>query len=331
MSLSRPTISAFAVALILAAKWLPAQVVRLPVVMPPNESHPGQLVSHPDSSVELPPAESDGTPQLDLPPDARPGVFQKLIFNSTWLAAGGGDDFGKTELDLRTVLAFPCPTRDSPLLITPGFGVHYLDGPVGIDIPSRLYDAYTQFRWMHRLRPRLGIDLAVTPGWYSDYETPSGSALRITGHGVAAFDWTPTAKLILGVAYLDREDVGLLPIGGLIWTPHPDIKFELAAPRPRIARRLYWSGGFDDEVQDWAYVAGEFGGGTWAIRHLSGADDEITYRDFRVLLGIERKAVGRPGYRLELGYVFGRKLELDSPTPDIYPSDTVMLRVGATY
>ena len=113
------------------------------------------------------------------PPGARAGVFQKLTLTNTWLAWGGGDDLGINSLDLRTVLAFPFPTEDSPLIVTPGFGVHYLDGPVTVDLPPRLYDAYVQFRWMRQFTPRFGFDAAVTPGVYSDFQKGNDEALRI--------------------------------------------------------------------------------------------------------------------------------------------------------
>lgn len=195
-----------------------AQVVRLPAVEPPSEAYPGLLLSHPDSSSELlqPPIAPTETPDPDRPPDARDGLFQKLIFTYTWLGSGRAYGLGMSEVELKTVLALPVPSRRWPLIVTPGFGVHYLDGPEVSDLPPRLYDAYAQFRWMRRLGPRWAIDVAVTPGVYSDFQQSTDEALRITGHGAAMFTWNPSTKLVLGVAYLDREDLGVLPIGGII-------------------------------------------------------------------------------------------------------------------
>ncbi len=144
-------------------------------------------------------------------------------------------------------------------------------------------------------------------------------------------DCAPNAKILFGVAYLDREDVPILPVGGLLWYPHPDLKIELAVPRPRIARRIYWQGAFTDDVQDWAYVAGEFGGGTWAIRRVDGTNDLFTYRDYRLILGLQRKAIRGLDANLELGYVFSRAIEYAGTSPDVHPSDTLMLRLGFTY
>jgi len=324
---------------LLSAAGLQAQVVRLPAVMPPSEQYLGRGVSHPDSSIERPPFGRCPQPipdfvepeNPDRPPDARDGVFQKLIFDSTWLDSGSDQGFGIVELELKTVLGLPYPSRRSPLVVTPGFAVHYLEGPVGSDLPSRVYDATVEFRWWKRFTPRFGIDFALTPGVFSDFEQGNDEALRFPGHVVARYEWTPRADVILGAAYLDREDVNVLPICGLTWRPSDDLTLDLVFPHPRIARRVYWAGACTEEVQDWAYVGGEFGGGTWAIRRAAGADDVLTYRDFRVILGLERKALGGLDARLEIAYVFSREIQYASDLPDVEPSDTVMLRAGFTY
>jgi len=314
------------------ANPLAAQVVRLPAIDLQEEDYAGRLVSHPDSTGEVLawPGDASPTPVPDLPPDARPGMFQKLVFSGTWLAPGG-DGLGISDLELKSILAVPFPTRLSPLIITPGFAVHYFDGPSSTDLPPRVYDAYTQFRWMSQVLPSLGVDLAITPGVFSDFRQSTDEQLRITGHGAAALTCSPTAKIVLGVGYFDRLDVRLMPIGGLIWAPNEDTSLELLFPQPRIARRVYFCGTAADDVQDWIYLAGEFGGGTWAIQRANGANDVVNYHDIRVILGVERKVIGAPDGRLEVGYIFGRKVEYHSRTPEFQPSDTVMLRGGITY
>ena len=315
------------------AGQIAGQVVRLPAVVPPDRSFPGRLVSHPDSPAELvqAPGQSEMQTEPELPAGARPGMLQRQIATFTWLAPGGGDDLGLGELELKAILALPIPSREYPLIITPGFGVHYLDGPRSSDLPPRVYDAYAQFRWMRRLGPDWGIDLAVTPGAFSDFEQSSDDVFRITGHGAAAWTRSPTQKFVLGAAYIDRQTTDVLPICGMIWTPHDDVTFDLVFPHPRIGRRVYWAGHLGPDVEDWIYMAAELGGGTWAIRRTSGADDVVDYSDYRIFFGAERKMIG--GYRchLEIGYVFGRKIRYKSATPTIEPNGTVMIRGGVTY
>jgi len=79
-------------------------------------------------------------------------------------------------------------------------------------------------------------------------------------------------------------------------------------------------------------VGGEFGGGVWSIQNQTTlAQDLLSYRDFRILVGIERRNFGRIGHRLEAGYVFARKLELDSTRTDVPLDDSLFVRLGLTY
>jgi hypothetical protein len=190
---------------------------------------------------------------------------------------------------------------------------------------------------MRRLGPRWGIDLAVTPGVFSDFEQATDDTFRITGHAVAAWSYTPDLKFVLGAAYVDRMKTEVLPVCGLIWTPHEEVKFDLVFPHPRIARRIYTFGAYTDDVQDWLYLAGEFGGGIWAVERTSGVVDRFDYTDFRVVLGLERKVLGGLEGRLEVGYVFGREIRYASRRgppggwSGFDPADTVMVRGGVTY
>jgi hypothetical protein len=314
-------------------------VIRLPAVLPEEQSPPGQLVSHPDSSSEILQSPGDGdvapaTPdpgQPRLPPGVRNGFFQKVLFDATWLAPGGSNGMGVNDLALQSIFALPCPKPDSPLVITPGFDVQFLQGPQNADLPPRLYDSYVDFRWLSQVTPTLGLDLAITPGVFSDFDQQSGKAFRMQGHGAAAWTWNETTKIVVGGAYLDRPDVEFIPIGGVIWTPSSDLKFDLIFPHPKISRRVYWGGNTGDDVQDWVYVAGEFNGDAWAIRRSDGLDDQVVISDYRLVFGMERKVLNGLSSRFEVGYVFGRRIKYRSDTPDVHPSDTVMLRGGLTY
>ena len=64
---------------------------------------------------------------------------------------------------------------------------------------------------------------------------------------------------------------------------------------------------------------------------MSLTQDLLTYRDFRVLVGYQRKIIGGLSRRFEVGYVFGRELEFDSATPDVSLDDSLFLRAGLTY
>jgi hypothetical protein len=316
-----------------------AQVMRLPAVEPSDSSPPGQLVSHPDSSSEIlqAPGQTDTAPatpppaEPQLPPGVRDGFFQKVLADATWLAPGGADGMGTNDLQLQGIFALPCPTRTSPLVITPGFAVHYLQGPKNVDLPPQLHEGYAQFRWLSQVTPTLGLDFAITPGIYSDFNQESSDAFRITAHAATAWTWTETAKIVLGAAYLDRPDAEVIPIGGLIWTPYEDVNFDVVFPHPKISHRIRWGDQQGDEVQNWAYVAGEFAGDAWAIRRTDGSNDQVVLSDYRAILGLERKVIGGLSSRVEVGYVFSRRIRYTSGSPEFRPTNTVMLRGGLTY
>ncbi len=327
-----------AAAMLVAAALAPAclaQVIRLPAVAPPDEGPPGQLVSHPDSSAEILQAPGQNEPPLEteskLPPGVRNGFFQKVLFDGDWLAGGGSDGLGIEDLHLQGVFALPCPTRNSPLVMTPGFAVHFLQPPAAADLPPRIYDAVMQFRWLSQVTHALGLDLAVTPGVYSDFDQESSKAFRVSAHAAMAWTWTETAKLVLGAAYLDRPDVEAIPIGGLIWTPRNDWQFDLLFPEPKIAHRVAWTGQLGDDIQDWVYLRGEAAGDAWAIRRADGTADQVVLSDYRIIVGMERKVTGGVSSKFEVGYVFDRRIRYTSGTPDVWPASTVMVRGGLAY
>jgi hypothetical protein len=231
------------------------------------------------------------------------------------------------EIDTFVMFAVPLPTREWPLLISPTFNMRLIDGPVAPDLPARLYEGYVDFLWLPKFSPRWTGIFGVAPSYYGDFEVDAEEAFRLTGKALARFDWTEQVQLMFGVLYLNRNDVRLLPAGGIIWMPSDSRRYELLFPKPKLAHRIMVGANFED----WLYLGGEFGGNTYAIERVGGATDFVTLRDIRTYVGLERKLNGGAGYRIEIGYVFARLAEYESATPDIEPDDTAILRGGITF
>lgn len=267
-------------------------------------------------------------------PGPGPAAWRRLVrkssFGGAWLAGGDDGDLGITELKASTTVIVPVPLLDSPLMVSPNFGATFLDGPVGMCIPDEVYRASANVMWTKQRSDRLSLMIGVTPGVSSDFEATDG-AIRIFGYGAAKYQWKPTTQLMFGVAYLDRADITVLPMAGLIWTPNEDTRLDLTFPKPRLAKRIHWDGSWAPGAEHWVYLASELGGGTYAVRRPAGFDDEMTLRDFRVVLGIERKTDCGLGGHAEIGYVFGREIEFERDITEFQPSDTVLLRVGVSY
>ena len=278
------------------------------------------------------PRQENNPPGRKLPPGAKPGALQQLILTTTELPRLGSNGLGLATLETSLTLGMPAPTVDSPLLVTPGFGWTFIDeasGPMDPGLPATLYESWIQARWMRKIGERLGVDLAVAPGWYSDFVNDSAQAFRVTGHGFGAWEAHEDLRVVAGVIYLDRYDVNLLPAGGLLWTPSDDRRFELIFPRPRLAWRIKET----SKAAQWVYLAGEFGGNQWAVRRDSGADDIVVYHDYRLLAGWERRPADLGiSWRLETGWVTGRLVEYYvTDTADFYPNDTFLVRLGVWY
>jgi len=268
-----------------------------------------------------------------LPPGAKPGMLQQSLFQVTELPKLDTDGLGLTTLEKTITLGMPCPTIESPLLVTAGFAGTLTDIPTGADIPGELFEGYIQARWLKKVSDRLGVDLAVSPGWYSDFKNDSSQSLRITGHGFGAWEANKDLRVVAGVIYLDRYDVTLLPAGGLLWTPADDKRFELIFPRPRLAWRIAER----PQASHWLYIAGEFGGNQWATQSVTGPtkgqDQIMIIRDYRLLAGWERRPADLGlSWKLEGGWVTGRSVQYYlTDQPWLHPSDTFLVRAGIWY
>lgn len=203
-----------------------------------------------------------------------------------------------------------------------GLQFHFLGGPVSTDMPPRVYDFSIAYQHRDRLGP-FGYDVAYSVMASSDFEGSSREGIRFPGHAVGFLSVGSTTELVLGVDYLDRGDVKLLPVFGLIATPCPDVRLELVFPRPRAVFKL------NDRYR--LYVGGELGGGTWAVERVTMVDDLATYRDLRLCVGLQRVKNDKHRSAVEIGYVFDRRLEYTSGNGNFAPIDTAIIRFVQTF
>lgn len=257
-----------------------------------------------------------------IPEGAKNGIFQQSLFRATYLPRIGDDGFGMTSLNKQFTFALPPFISGSPILLTPRYTTHFLDGPGQIDVPPHLMDGELEFRYMKQATPRLGIDLAIAPSFFSDGHNMSSQAWRVTGRALGAWTVNERWQIVGGGVYTGRSDFPAVPAAGFIWKPSCDVRVEAVFPRPKA----YWRPFVNGTIEHWFYVGGEYGGNTWAIDHEGGIPDKMTYADLRLLVGWERKSPGGLNGRLELGWVFDRSIEFTSGRPGFNPTDTLMLR-----
>lgn len=263
--------------------------------------------------------------------------LQRIGVENTWLADNGGANaFGMDRLELAATFGIPVMHNiETPLLVTPGFAFNWLNGPEGDptavprgpDLPPRLYDAYLDLSWYPRPSEWFGAELGVRTGVWTDFEAVNSDSVRILGRGVGVISVNPQMDILLGVAYLDRLHIKLLPVVGVHWRPSSEWDLYIVFPNPKLRKRMNSMGNTDW----WWYVAGEYGGGSWTVDRV-GLNDRIDYNDIRVSLGLEYETTTMMRGHMEVGYVFDREILFNSGMPGRFdPADTVMLRAGLDF
>jgi hypothetical protein len=252
------------------------------------------------------------------------------------LAGSSGDSLQINETEISTSAFFPNFLRGrGPLRVTPGFVFHFLDGPeppITSDLPPRLYSAYLDFGWEPEFSPQFGGEVNFRTGVYSDFDTVVFDSIRFMGTGVGVIRVTPAVSLKLGVTYIDRNDIKLLPAAGILWQPNPQTRWDIFFPSPKLA--TYWTTVGNSQL--WWYLGGEYGGGAWTMERPeapeAGASERIDINDIRVLVGLEWHNLNRWYGFVEAGYVFNREIfYVVVPSDRVDLDDTLMLRAGISF
>ena len=273
------------------------------------------------------PAFDEPTP-FDIAADAAPVVetpitdmlqeFHGYRYHSSgidWMI-GNGNQFGMVSLASNH---YQHGGVDSGIGV--GMQFHFLAGPVRTDMPPRVFDFSIGYQQREVLGD-LGYDVAVAVMASSDFEGSSREGIRFPSHAVGFLRVNAITELVFGVDYLDRGDIKILPVGGLIVLPHPDVRFELVFPRPRMVFRL--------TDKNHLSIAGELGGGTWAIERDALFDDLTTYRDLRLSVGLEHVKDDGKISAFEIAWLFDRRIEYTSGVA-YGLNDTIMLRMVESY
>lgn len=291
-----------------------------------------------------------GSPYADVPPYGAapvgdpysPGgrqppyqrLFQDTGLRATYLHGSRDDDLQMTEVEASTT-AFLANFLGVPngLRVTPGFAFHWTDGPQGPQyphVPGRLYSGYVDFGLEPRFNQQVSAELSARVGIYSDFQAFNEDSIRLLGTAVGVFQTTPELALKLGVAYIDRVDIKLLPAAGVLWTPNPQTRWDLFFPAPKLSN--YWTTIGNQQV--WWYLGAEYGGGSWSIERETQPPrtDRIDINDIRLYAGLEWWNVNRYYGFLEVGYVFDREVVYYRvPGDSTNLDDTFMARGGISW
>jgi hypothetical protein len=359
----------------------PASASPQPYVSPGSTYGPPGSVSPFSTNATLPPAGSYGgalpPPSPGLDPYATPGnttaplfpqdpyfnygapavpftamtkFLQDVRLDYHWFLGHGPKELGINDFDLSATFAIPLfGNPNTPLLVTPGFGLQLWEGPVSVlsnppnnppaaDLPDKTYDGYIDTVWNPQISQSFGGELNFRIGLYSDFTTTTTSSIRPTGKALGVISVSPSFQFKLGVWYINRLQYKLLPAGGIVWKPNPEIEFDILFPNPKIRKKLVDFGG----VVWWVYGAGEYGGDSWTIKRanipgisdptVAGQNDAFDYDDIRVSVGLEFFTPRNMNGWFEIGGAFSRQIHYRSGLPENYfPNNALFLRAGLAF
>lgn len=258
--------------------------------------------------------------------------FKPQALQSLSVTTGGlitdGDDVSLTFLELGLGTGIPLGSFDNVVAVTPRFRVDWIDAPESFDLPGRLYEFELQFAYRRVLSERLSFLGVFSPSARSDLTT-SEDAFRVFGLGLVNWQWIPGRLTVsAGVVALGRADLPVLPAIGIQWTPTRRTRLDLRFPESRFSYRLAKDGG---RSEVWVYSSFGLGGNTWAVTRSGGAADELSLRDYRLQLGIERLVDGGGRCFAEFGAAFGRRLEYERDPLELDLADAFSLNAGWRY
>jgi len=185
---------------------------------------------------------------------------------------------------------------------------------------------------MRRVNDRWMARFMLSGAFASDMNNTGSDAWQIRGGGFALYRPNERWNWAFGAMATGRSDIPVIPAVGVIWEPAPQLRVNLMMPSPRMSYLLAES----NTRQHWGYVGGGLSGGTWAYERESGAGSQLSYREFRLVLGWESMPPRPPGSFIttgmrihsEVGYVFGREFEFEDRVENIEPDNALLLRTG---
>jgi hypothetical protein len=323
-------LSPAALTALLLAVTASAQPPRPAEIGPPVAPAPPFLRAEP-----WPPLPAPEPPEAPAPAAGpAPGLAFLPRFSAAVLPRFADRGLGVLDLDAAVKARIPTGGDLPPLEVAPAVAVHFLDGPAAF-LPdarpaahARLYDLAAVLGWRPRPAAWLFIDLEVTPDLATDFHNLSRQAFRPRGQALGIVAFSEQFQLVAGLLYVNRLSAKVIPAGGFRYAPSEDVEYRIVFPAPRASWRVFDAGGQKYHL----FVEGEFGGGSWAVRRPDGADDVLGYSDVRALGGLEAEAPNGRRWRVEAGYVFGRRLQFASGVPGtLRPTPTVLLRAGVEF
>ena len=220
-----------------------------------------------------------------------------------YFAPEGSNPLGFNQIEFSTTLAIPVPEEQA--VDYAGLCHVFLAGAeldaapaAPADMPADTFDAYLDAAWNPHINDRFGGELSLRGGVYSDFRGIDEDSIRLTGTALAVMQINQVTQFKLGIWYLNRVQYKLLPTFGVVWSPNPDVRFDILFPNPKYSQRLNDDGRHGLVVVSLRRLRRrrlDDPAGQGARTAVGGQLDEVDYNDIRIALGLEFKRLARVG------------------------------------
>ncbi|MDR1491364.1 MAG: DUF6268 family outer membrane beta-barrel protein [Planctomycetaceae bacterium] len=266
--------------------------------------------------------------------DQMMSFMNNVMVGYLWTPNSGSRPLGNNELKGQARFAIPCQHLGNTMIfVAPAIHVNFWQfdqqkAQTLYKMPETTFGTFLDAWIEPEINDRFRFDVLGRVGVYSDFKKFSGKSVYVSGRGRIYYQYENNIELMLGVQYINREHIKLLPTFGVIWTPNEKTEWHLIFPDPRLYRYL----GNTNDTAWWGYVRGEYGGGSWSVKTFNGDVIRTDYNDIRVALGLEFR--NKPKQCLsghfEIGGAFNRELYTGG-SAWYRPSSSVFLAGGLIY
>lgn len=255
-------------------------------------------------------------------------AIQSFAVHTGLLADPGTDLLSSRYLETSLGSGIPLGSFENIIGVKPRFRIDWIDAEASLEIPEELYQFEVQLFYRRPIHDRLSIMTIFSPSIRSDLST-SDDAFRVFALALLNWECVPDQlTLSAGAVYLGRADLPVLPALGLSWTPSRTARLDLRFPSSRLAYRLSKHG---THSETWAYLDVGIGGNTWAVTRDNSDTDELSLRDIRLTLGVEKIVDGGGGWFIDGGVALNRRLEYERAGTEFALGDGILLNGGWRY
>ena len=222
-------------------------------------------------------------------------------------------DFGFVGLGANATFGFPSPKAGHFILATPSVRWRQYDAPtwaVGDDSLGIISTGAT-FHYVIPKSEQWTFDVALGINWNSDGKSTNSKGLNIFGSGIALWTYSERLKWAFGLAYTDSGEYDVVPVVGATWKPNELWIVDLMFPAPKVSRKIErWSG--SPNATYWGYLGFSLDATDAVFETDWGTDARLERSDFRLALGVEKKAEAGLRWAAELGTTFARDFDVES-------------------